>query len=219
MTGTNADVLECLRDTCRRRVLRLLQFRGATVDVSELALHLAAERRDRPPEDVPERKRTIAHRELLHVQLPRLQRAALVTWDRQAETVRDADHPALTAPRFRAILTLASSEYDPVIGALARWRRRLVLSVLRDRAGPISRTDVAEALAREHDVDDAPSLPECPVAREGLLHHVLLPKLEDDGLVSYDRDDGTVSYAPHPALEDGPLTFLVEDPIQIGLSP
>ena len=80
-------------------------------------------------------------------------------------------------------------------GVLSNHRRRLILSVLQRTGGGSLATNalVDRVAAREY---RAPTEGErCKVHVS--LHHVHLPRLDDGGVVSWDREDGTVRRRPN----------------------
>ncbi|WP_132057375.1 DUF7344 domain-containing protein [Halorussus amylolyticus] len=77
---------------------------------------------------------------------------------------------------------------DASFGLLAHAHRRSVLYALRED-GPKTRDELADELVATGVADDR----DRTVAS---LFHTHLPKLDDAGVVEYDRDDGVVSLAP-----------------------
>ncbi|MFC7154655.1 hypothetical protein ACFQPA_04195 [Halomarina halobia] len=80
---------------------------------------------------------------------------------------------------------------DVTRGLLANHRRRYVLSYLDDRSGEaVSVADLAsQVVARELVMGPTPVDPE---SVEVTLTHVHLPRLDDAGVIEYDRDADTV---------------------------
>jgi len=74
---------------------------------------------------------------------------------------------------------------DDVFDVLSADRRRHVLYVLYCRPGPVTLRDLADATTPESGTDVERVTAE--------LAHVHLPKLDDAGVVEYDRDDGSAS--------------------------
>jgi len=82
---------------------------------------------------------------------------------------------------------------DDVYDLLSNARRRFVLSYLRRADGPVTMSDLAEAVAAwENDVtvDDLTDRQRKRVYVS--LHQTHLPKLDDASLVRYDQDAGEV---------------------------
>jgi DNA-binding transcriptional ArsR family regulator len=79
---------------------------------------------------------------------------------------------------------------DAVLDAMASpWRRR-ILYLLRER-GPVGLDDLVDWLGTWNEVVDhgADGLPDDVEMLRVRLHHVHLPKLEDAGLVEYERGE------------------------------
>lgn len=203
------DVFRSLSDARRRCVLRLLQDRRSPVDLRDLATQVVAAEGDRPLVSVRPYDVATVVPDLAHDHLPLLETAGLVRWDRDAGTVVLTDHPALGDPKFQHVVASddAEDDWDAVLAQLADERRRIVLSAVVDHDGPVSRDTVARAaLARAPDLFTGGTSAEPVEAIETSLHHVHLPKLQSVGLVSYDREDGTVVYEDHAAIETEWLT-------------
>lgn len=84
-------------------------------------------------------------------------------------------------------------------GLLASGRRRAVLQVMVDRAGPADVDDLARAVAvREAGRPDPGASAVRSVAVS--LYHAHLPKLAASGLLEYDAERGSVE--PSPGLLD-----------------
>jgi DNA-binding transcriptional ArsR family regulator len=84
---------------------------------------------------------------------------------------------------------------DCLFEAFAHPQRRVVLCALHEGDG--TERTIEELATRV--VSQTPSLTE-PEARTA-LRHAHLPKLDDSGLLSYDRDGGLVRYEGEPAVE------------------
>lgn len=82
---------------------------------------------------------------------------------------------------------------DDLFDVLTDVRRRHVLTILAGRDASMAVDALARTVAgRVHDADPA-SLDESRIRDVHVaLHHVHLPKLDEVGLVDYDRDDGAV---------------------------
>ncbi len=79
---------------------------------------------------------------------------------------------------------------------LASERRRLVLEHLRSSSTAVGLNRLAEFVARETADSGTDSPSDRRIARTATaLTHVDLPKLEDGGLVHFDREAGTVEQA------------------------
>lgn len=82
--------------------------------------------------------------------------------------------------------------------ALSDETRRQVVRTLHEDAGVVSMQDLAERIAATSSEGPATTDVESLRVR---LHHVHLPKLDDNGLVDWDRRERTVSATDHPAYE------------------
>lgn len=187
------------RLTGRRRDLlaRLLDGDGAHRERS-LAAALAAEGTDDSPETVGDAAVDRALGELRQLHLPALEAVDLIERDHEAATVAATAHPLYDDPRFRRFLA-ADADLDGLVDVLADDHRRRVVAVLDDREDPIARADLA--------VDAAVSLSVSPDELRVTLHHVHLPKLETQGFLEYDTDDG-VAAPTRPDVEEWLLAFL-----------
>jgi len=137
----------------------------------------------------------------LHSQLPLLEDAGLITWDREAGTVTTTDAPAFADPQFRHIIETDADNWDEILDALTHQRRRIALAILRDQDEPMERRRLARAIATEESVRQFTPDTESIKTVCASLHHVHLPKLQQTGLVACDADAGTVAYEGHPALD------------------
>lgn len=187
------------RLTGRRRdvLARLLDGDGARRE-RHLAAGLAAEGTDDSLEALAEAAVDRELRILRQIHLPVLEAVDLIERDRGAGTVAATAHPLYDDPRFRRFLS-ADADLDGLVDALADDYRRRVLAVLDDRDDPVSRADLA--------VDAAAALSVTAEQLRVALHHVHLPKLEAQGLLEYDTDDGVVAPA-RPDVDEWLLAFL-----------
>ena len=96
-------------------------------------------------------------------------------------------------PRSRDGPTENEPSVDELFDVLGDERRRRVLAVLAERQSPIDAKQLAFAVATRGN-DDTVTLSESVVEDVHVtLHHVHLPKLDEAGLVDFDRDDHTVA--------------------------
>lgn len=98
-----------------------------------------------------------------------------------------------------------------VFSALSHGRRRGILRLLRDRTSPVGLQELATHLAAdEHDkalVEVTPA--DVKDVSTGLVH-AHLSKLEDAGLVTWNRRENTVTTTTHPALPDPKLRRILD---------
>lgn len=199
-------VIVALASPRRRLALAALVDGSGSLPVETLAERVADGRDAASTDadaDAPERTRVA----LVHRDLPKLDAAGLVEWDRDAGAVAAADHSALDSPKIRRVLAAPEAEWDDVLECLAHDRRRVVLSVLVDHGDAIGRRNLARrTLARERDAPTSSLSANDVDAALTSLYHVHLPKLREAGLVV---DDGleTVRYADHPDLDEESLTL------------
>jgi len=199
------SVLIALASPRRRSALAVLVESSGAVPVRTLAERVAGD--DAPSTDPDADAHKREHVALVHRELPKLDEADLVEWDRDAGTVAAADHPALDCSKLRRVLEAPEAEWDDVLECLAHDRRRVVLSVLVDHGGAIGRRNLARrTVARERDASRTAVSRDAVDEALASLYHVHLPKLRDAGLVV---DDGleTVRYAEHPDLDEESLTL------------
>ena len=183
-------VFEALSSSSGREMLRTLRRRSTPVPVDDLAAALAA---DGGTDQSDEREVLL---ELTHTVVPKFEAAGLV--ERTESGVATTDHPALSDP---AVDRLVEADADRVLEALAKRRRRIVLSVLRTRSSPVDRRSLAATVAaRERNLPESEVTDEAASSVLASLHHVDLPLLEEAELVRID-DDRRVAYAGHPALD------------------
>ncbi|AZH26282.1 DUF7344 domain-containing protein [Haloplanus aerogenes] len=85
---------------------------------------------------------------------------------------------------------------DTIFSMLSNQRRRYVLYHLNREPGPVALRDLAEQIAAwENDVDVADLDYKQRKRAYTSLHQTHLPKLDDVGIVDYDRDGGTITLA------------------------
>lgn len=201
-------VIESLGDGRRRALLDIVLDRVSPVAEREVAIHLAAREQEKSVINVTEDEVQTIRLDLHHVQLPMLEEADLIDWDRDKETVTTTGHPALWNPHFKRIIETETEEWSAVVANLADTQRRIILAALAGQDGPLSRNELAhEVLTRNPDGDPQSDMETFLVS----LHHVHLPKLADAGLIEYDADTKTVTYRGHPELADEWLEFPADE--------
>lgn len=95
---------------------------------------------------------------------------------------------------------------DTVYDLLSNARRRFVLSYLRDRDEPVKLSDLSKEVAaweNETSVDDL--TPQQTKRVYVSLYQTHIPKLDESGLVEYDRDSGDVQLTSNVAALDSYL--------------
>lgn len=131
----------------------------------------------------------------------------------------------LTGPTGEGVLPLVTEPADmgsggdrelvgsrnPVFEGIAAPRRREILGVLLDSDRPVTEQELATHLAtssrRPSRTDLSPTEVQAIRSDVGGLH---LPKLEEAGLVDWNRDEATVETSTHPALDDPRLELLLD---------
>lgn len=191
------EVFDALARQRRRCVLRVLD-RVSRCRPEELATHVVAEELDKPTMDVTRREAADVLATLEHVHLPKLVDAGLLQRDGGAITT--TQHPAFQDPTIDAIVRTEAPGLDEVLHNLGDLRRRVVLTSLYGNDGPMDRTDLAAEVAETVRGGSGQEVTVDSMRRD--LHHVHLPKLARAGLISYDADEGSVTYEGHPAFEE-----------------
>lgn len=211
---SGSPVLRSLADARRRRLLGILLDRGTTVPECILARELAAGEQEESVTTATQEAVRSVRIDLHHVQLPVLEEAELVEWDRDAETVSATAHPAFRDPHLQRILETEAPGLDAVLTALAHPQRRTILSVLAEQDGLVAHAELARAVIARTSGDDFPG-DEAEVRIQ--LRHDHLPKLADAGLVEYDAEAGTVGYEDRSGRAEGVLAFASDGTFQMGL--
>lgn len=206
--GTNAldSVIQALADVRRRRVLSFLDRHDGPATERVIATHLAAAETSATNGDVVERRVRDVRIRLRHASLPILENAGLVDWTPARERVGAVTNPALEDAGLGSLLEIEREEFDAVLECLANERRRLVLSTLADRSGPVHRIDLVHAVAAE--LRSASNRADSVADVDVSLRHVHLPKLQETELIDVDAASGTVSYLGHAAIDGGLLARL-----------
>ncbi|MFC6724932.1 hypothetical protein ACFQE1_11225 [Halobium palmae] len=82
---------------------------------------------------------------------------------------------------------------DGVFDLLSNRRRRVILYFLADWEDAVGRDELARKVASLETNDDIGEVPTEDFTRVLIsLDHIHLPRLVDDGVVEYDRDEGVV---------------------------
>lgn len=94
----------------------------------------------------------------------------------------------------------ADETIDTILELLADPRRRFVIASLRNRER-VTLTELADVVTGwETTFGGGVASPDERNRVRSMLHHAILPKLEDAGIVSYDRCQGDVRLITIPAL-------------------
>lgn len=190
---------ECIAVRHRREILRTLNTRRLPLTEQRLAESLVAA--TRKTSSLEGSTTTKMRMELTHVHLPALESAGLVTWKEAEGTVDLAPHPALSDPRFGRLLEIQLTGLDEVLSMLSHDYRRIVLTVLEDERTPLSRSQLTHRIRQM-----APETPELSIPGEDTintsLHHVHLPKLDDEGFINYTPETAEVAFIGHATLEE-----------------
>lgn len=185
------ELLEVLANGRRRRVLTALDERSGAVSERALATELVES--GQTGDD-----RRQVRSDLRHNHLPTLERAGLIVRDETDGAVRATDALGEMDPVYRRVLERAPDDWDDAIACLSVRRRRIVLSVLANGETPITRFNLARAVAA-HEASGGGSATNARNVVQR-LHHVDLPKLDAVGLVDYDPENEMVSESDHPLL-------------------
>ena len=182
-------VQNCLSDSRSRCVLTVLIERSTAITADELAQQLASTETYLPESEAEsvgiERIRIRLH----HIDLPKLAAAGLVQWDRTRETVQLADSPVVNSSKFELLLNNPEIESDRLFSSLADDQQRVLLDTLTSSGGKL-RLDTLARKMSERDVNRMPGPAEEIEIR---LHHALLPRLDEAGIVEYDVRERDVS--------------------------
>lgn len=193
----------------RRRILEHLRQQSERVSESELAARIAADERWERAEsggdhetdaDADDEKVRDLQVVLRHVDLPKAAAAGMIEWDAESGTVQPAEVPEVGETEARQ---LVADGWDDEAAVSQRDLRRTAVAALREAGGELSVGDLATEVAAHETGDDV-----APVAADAdevgvALHHRVLPKLEESGLVEYDPEGDTVVYAGPSGAESG----------------
>lgn len=189
----------CLSNHRRREILRALTTWRPPLSEQQLAAYLTASNHESPTvrAPVPDEMRI----ELEHRHLPALKAAGLITWNRDEGAVETTTHPAFGDPRFERLLEIRSEDADDVFSSLAHDYRRIVLTVLQGAGTPVSRATLAQQirqLSPDEVNGDTPDVETLTLA----LHHIHLPKLDENEFLDYDPSAGDITAVSHPVVAD-----------------
>lgn len=198
MAGSHQDVhrrrvagssFDICADRTRWQLLRVLRSHPGWLTEERLAAKLVAATPDGDGSAADRGLRV----ELRHTHLPKLADRDLLAWNEAEGIVRRTETTAAVVDRFAAAMELVAETADLSPSLLADERRREILALLGAEPGPLSRSQLADAIARGADRQSARDV---SIA----LHHNHLPKLEASGLVEYETEAETVAYSGPPEL-------------------
>lgn len=198
MAGSHQDVhrryvagstFDICADRTRWQLLRVLRSHAGWLTEGRLAAKLVAAI---PGKDEQADGRGLRVK-LRHTHLPKLADRDLLAWNEGEGVVRRTETTAAVVDRFADAMEIVADTADLSARSLADERRREILALLGAEPGPLSRAQLARAIATD---DGRHSVTDLSIA----LHHKHLPKLEDSGLVEYDPEAETVAYSGPPEL-------------------
>lgn len=202
VTSDAEDVHEVLAHPRRKAILSILSERETSLQTTDLATQLAALEADKPLVEVTEEEHRTVRVSLHHVHLPKLDDYGVVDWNTESGEVSLESDVSVREDRFtdRAARrsNVGSGRFFRI---LADERRRRVLSILSERGGSVSTTDLATRVAAQEVGTRPENVPRSAIDRvEVSLHHSHLPSMSAVGLLEYEPDDERVAY-------DGPLSL------------
>ena len=99
-----------------------------------------------------------------------------------------------TTASLETLAARTGLETNELHGAFTSGRRRTTLSMLAGRSTPVDGVTIARAVAaRETGTTPESVTPDRAEEVRTMLYHVHLPKLDEAGLIEYDRDDDVVT--------------------------
>lgn len=220
----STSVFDALAHSRRRVILSKLEEGQRPISERDLATQIAACEQEKPLVDVTNEEQQEIQISLYHWHLPKLEDLGMIERDLDDRTVVAKTSLDLEST---GLLDMEDSHnrarsgtVDTLFGVLANNRRRIILSVLKNRRESHSNQssfltveELAEAVAeREHERSTSECTDEDITRIVLSLQHCHLPKLADMGLIVYDRDQAIVTYEGPPTLRDdwvdldGPLT-------------
>lgn len=212
-TPRRDPALSVLSRKRRRTILGLLADRPDPIPQTGLSVQIAVRESDQSVEAVASEEIERIERELYHRDLPALESVELVEWNRGAEIISRTDHPLYRDPQFGSLVGDDAEFWDDLLPHIADTRRQRLLGILSnaDERVPVD-TVATKLLVREVTADE-----DKVVSTDGFdalrsdLYHVHLPKLDDCGLVEWNRGNETVEYCGHPKLDPDWLSPQVTD--------
>jgi DNA-binding transcriptional ArsR family regulator len=205
------QLLHAATDPRRRATLGVLRERGE-LPLRDLATHVAARERSVTVADVSPSLRDRVAATLHHTHVPKLREAGLVTTEAVAtESFVTPTGWVSDGRAFDAIeAAFDTGDTDEVVATLlADEDRRRAVAALRTMEGPVALADLAEALAEgaaDGAADGTTPAEGATTATTVSLHHSHLPKLDDAGVVDYDRSARVVEFRSVPDVYDALTT-------------
>lgn len=186
--------LSVLGDQRTRHVLSVLQDRSRPIPIRDLTVRIATRENGGEPSDVDEKELRRIRIDLRHRCLPELESAGLL--ERRSNGVV-VDEPLTT--RLDDITLPGLEEHDQrfwdAVDALLARPYRLCLGIIAaSRRRAVRGSELTTELAR-CDPDSWPDRGE-EKSLLGVLYHVDLPRLADEGLIEYDPDEMEVTHTP-----------------------
>jgi hypothetical protein len=212
-TPRRNPALSVLSRRRRRTILGLLADRPDPIPQTGLSVQIAVRESDQSVETITSEETEHIERELYHRDLPALESVALVEWDRRVETVRRTDHPLYRDPQFGSLVGDDAEFWDDLLPHIADTRRQRLLGILSNANERVPVDTVATKLL----VREVTAADDKVVSSDGFdalrseLYHVHLPKLDDCGLIEWNRGNETVEYSGHPELDPDWLSPHVTD--------
>ncbi|WP_225334009.1 DUF7344 domain-containing protein [Halomicrobium urmianum] len=183
------ELMQVLAPPRRRRVVSVLEDIDA-LSTESLAASVLADEATAAATVVTDDRRREMHSSLVHVDLPALEDAGVLEYDRTSNWV--AARSARPARIAQRIASAADGDDRATLEALANERRQALLTCVAGK-GPCELERVARLVAaRERDCRPAAVPADVADDVATSLHHVHLPKLGAADLLHYDPEENVV---------------------------